>query len=114
MQGFGSIKNMNEVTEVLRAVSNEWSNTSSDVINNCLYNYGGKVMQASYVEVRIVLSDLNYPLTKQNLIQQALKRGASRCVIEDLKSIPDHEYLSSVSVFKEFRALSINGTNNNH
>jgi|APDOM4702015023_1054809.scaffolds.fasta_scaffold1283133_1 hypothetical protein len=62
-------------------------------------------MQASYVEVRIVLRDLNYPLTKQNLIQQALKHGASRCVIEDLKSIPDQEYISSISIFKEFEGI---------
>jgi hypothetical protein len=62
-------------------------------------------MQASYVEVRIVLRELHYPLTKQNLIQQALKHGASHSVIEDLKSIPDREYISSVSVFKEFQGI---------
>ena len=59
-------------------------------------------MQASYVEVRIILKDLHYPVTKQNLIQQAMKHGASRIVIEDLKSIPDKEYISSVNVVKEF------------
>ena len=64
-------------------------------------------MQASYVEVRIVLKDLHYPLTKQNLIQQALKHGASRNVIEDLKSIPDREYTSSVSVVKEFEGIKL-------
>lgn len=64
-------------------------------------------MQASYVEVRIVLKDLHYPLTKQNLIQQALKHGASRSVMEDLKSIPDGEYTSSVSVVKEFEGIKI-------
>jgi hypothetical protein len=64
-------------------------------------------MQASYVEVRIVLRNLNYPLTKQNLIQQALKHGASRSVMEDLKSIPDGEYTSSVSVFREFEGIKL-------
>jgi hypothetical protein len=64
-------------------------------------------MQASYVEVRIVLRDLNYPLTKQNLIQQAMKHGASRSVIEDLKSIPDREYTSSVSVVREFEGIKL-------
>jgi len=59
-------------------------------------------MQASYVEVRIILKDLHYPVTKQNLIQQAKKHGASRIVIEDLKCIPDKEYTSSVNVVKEF------------
>jgi Protein of unknown function (DUF2795) len=59
-------------------------------------------MQASYVEVRIILKNLHYPVDKQNLIQQAIKHGASRIVIEDLKSIPDREYTSSVNVVKEF------------
>lgn len=62
-------------------------------------------MQASYVEVRIVLRDLHYPLTKQNLVQQALKHGACRSVMEDLKSIPDREYTSSVSVIRECEAV---------
>ena len=64
-------------------------------------------MQASYVEVRIVLKELNYPLTKQELIQQALKHGASRSVMEDLKSIPDREYTSSVSIFREFEGIKL-------
>lgn len=64
-------------------------------------------MKSSYVEVRIVLMDLNYPLTKQNLIQQALKHGASGNVMEDLKSIPDREYISSISVFREFEGIKL-------
>jgi hypothetical protein len=57
-------------------------------------------MQASYIEVRIILKNLHYPVTKQNLIQQAMKHGASRIVIEDLKNIPDREYVSSESIIK--------------
>lgn len=64
-------------------------------------------MQASYIEIRIVLRNLNYPLTKQDLIQQALKHGASRSVMEDLKSIPDREYTSSVSVVREFEGIKL-------
>jgi len=59
-------------------------------------------MQASYVEVLNILKDLHYPLKKQNLIQQAIKHGASRNIIEDLKSIPDREYTSSDNVIREF------------
>ena len=58
-------------------------------------------MQASYVEVRVILKNINFPLTKQKLIQQAIKHGASNKVIEDLKSIPDKEYTSLIYVFKE-------------
>ncbi len=58
-------------------------------------------MQASYVEVRNILKNLRFPLTKQELIQQAKKHGASCRVIEDLESIPDREYTSSENVFTE-------------
>ena len=62
-------------------------------------------MQASYVEVRVVLADLNFPLTKQKLIQQAMKHGATKTVIEDLKSIPDMEYTSFSKITKELEQL---------
>jgi hypothetical protein len=58
-------------------------------------------MQASYVEIRIILECIYFPLTKKELIQQAIKHGASNKVIEDLKSIPDKEYTSRIYVFKE-------------
>jgi hypothetical protein len=58
-------------------------------------------MQASYVEVRVILKNINFPLTKHKLIQQAIKHGAINGVIEDLKSIQDKEYTSLIYVFKE-------------
>jgi hypothetical protein len=58
-------------------------------------------MQASYVEIRIILKNIYFPLTKKELIQQAIKHGASNRVIEDLKSIPDKKYTSFTYVFKE-------------
>jgi hypothetical protein len=57
-------------------------------------------MQASYVEVRVILKNVHYPVTKQSLIQQAIKHGASRIVIEDLKRIPDREYTYSSDIVK--------------
>jgi hypothetical protein len=63
-------------------------------------------MQASYVEVRIILKDLHYPVTKQNLIHQAIKHGASNVVIEDLKNIPEGEYTSSVSIIKVWMQIA--------
>jgi hypothetical protein len=59
-------------------------------------------MQASYVEVRNILKNLHFPLTKQNLIQQAMKHGASHKVIKALESIPDREYTSYENVVQEF------------
>jgi hypothetical protein len=60
-------------------------------------------MQASYVEIRVILKNVYFPLTKQKLIQQAIKHGASNMVIGDLKSIPDKEYTSLIYVFKELK-----------
>jgi hypothetical protein len=57
-------------------------------------------MKASYVEVRIILKNVHYPVTKQNLIQQAIKHGASGIVIEDFKVIPEGEYTSSESIIR--------------
>jgi hypothetical protein len=64
-------------------------------------------MQASYVEIRNILKYLNFPLTKQNLIQQAVKHGASRTVIVALESIPDREYTSYENVVQEFRGKQL-------
>jgi hypothetical protein len=57
-------------------------------------------MRASYVEVRNVLKNIYLPLTKEELIQQAIKRGASYQVLEDLKNIPDMEHSSSIDIVK--------------
>jgi hypothetical protein len=62
----------------------------------------GKFTQASRVEVRIILRNVHFPLMKPNLIQQALKHGASREVIGVLKSLPEKEYTNDVDVSKCF------------
>jgi hypothetical protein len=58
-------------------------------------------MKASCVEAREILKNLHFPLTKQNVIQQAIKHGAGSNIIEDLQKIPDREYTSFESVIKE-------------
>ena len=57
-------------------------------------------MQASSVEFRNVLKDLHFPLTKEELFQQALKHGADHKIMADLKSIPDREYTCANDVVK--------------
>jgi hypothetical protein len=59
-------------------------------------------MQASYVEVRNVLKNIHFPLNKEEIIQQAIKHGASHQIVENLKNIPDREYISSNDIVKEF------------
>lgn len=58
-------------------------------------------MKASCVEARNILKNLHFPLTKQNVIQQALKHGADSKIIEDLHKIPEKEYTSLESVIEE-------------
>ncbi len=64
-------------------------------------------MQASYVEVRNVLKNIHFPLNKEEIIQQAIKHGASQQIVEDLKNIPDREYTSSNDIVKEFCGTSL-------
>jgi hypothetical protein len=45
-------------------------------------------------------------VTKQSLIQQAIKHGASHAIIEDLKRIPDREYTSSVNIIKVWMQIT--------
>ena len=59
-------------------------------------------MQTSYVEVRVILKNVHHPVTKQNLIQQAIKHGACYQILDDLKNIPDRVYTSSNDIVKEF------------
>lgn len=62
---------------------------------------GGNHMKASCVEARNILKNLNFPLTKQNVIQEAIKHGADSNIIADLQKIPEREYTSLESVIKE-------------
>jgi hypothetical protein len=75
-------------------------------MKNILLN-GEEKMQASYVEVRNVLKNIHLPLMKQELIQQAIKHGASNFIINDLKNIPDMEYTYSSDIIKGFGDASL-------
>jgi len=64
-----------------------------------------KQMQASYVEVRNILKNIHLPVTKEELIQQAIKHGANHQILDDLKNIPDREYTSINDIVKEFCSM---------
>jgi hypothetical protein len=68
---------------------------------------GKKQMEASLFEIRNALKSMHFPLTKELIIQQALKHGASYQIIEDLKNIPDREYISSNDIIKEFCEIKL-------
>jgi hypothetical protein len=59
-------------------------------------------MQASSIEVRNILKNLKFPLTKKDLVQQAKKHGISCEVIQVFESLPDKEYTNAADVCKEF------------
>jgi Protein of unknown function (DUF2795) len=58
-------------------------------------------MQASYVEIRNILKNIHLPLTKQEIIQQAIKHGARYQLFEDFKNIPAREYTNHNDIVKE-------------
>jgi hypothetical protein len=60
----------------------------------------GKFTKASPIEVRNILKNLHFPSTKQNLIQQSIKHGASREVIKVFESLPDKEYINAAGFSK--------------
>ncbi|MHB8102047.1 MAG: DUF2795 domain-containing protein [Methanosarcina sp.] len=60
----------------------------------------GKFTKASPIEVRNILKNLHFPSTKQNLIQQSIKHGASREVIRVFESLPDKEFINTAGFSK--------------
>jgi len=58
-------------------------------------------MQASSIELRNILKELNYPLKKKDLIQEAQKHGATCEIIKVLNNISDREYTTATDVTNE-------------
>ena len=48
--------------------------------------------QAEFIEVQKSLGGVNYPATKDELVEHAKNKGASKDVLEALQSMPDGEY----------------------
>jgi hypothetical protein len=48
--------------------------------------------QAEFIEVQKYLAGINYPATKDELIDHAKKQNASKDVIDALSALPDGEY----------------------
>jgi hypothetical protein len=59
-------------------------------------------MEASPVEIWNILKNLHFPLTKHNLVQQALKHGANSEVIWTFKRLPDKEYIHATDFNRMF------------
>jgi hypothetical protein len=48
--------------------------------------------QAEFIKVQKFLSGMDYPASKQDLIEHARKQNADQDVIEALEHLPDREY----------------------
>lgn len=57
------------------------------------------------VQVQKFLGGLDYPVGKQELVEQARKKGADANVMDALERIPDRQYESPVAVSAEIGKL---------
>lgn len=57
------------------------------------------------IQVQKFLGGLDYPVAKQEVVEQARKKGADANVMDALERIPDRQYDSPVSVSAEIGKL---------
>ena len=62
-------------------------------------------MQASATEVQHALGNLNYPIKKRQLIEEAGRQNVSNEAMQILENIPNREYDSSADVIREFEGF---------
>ncbi len=62
-------------------------------------------MLTSPAQIRKFLKDVEYPVKKQDLIEQAKKNNASNEVLQDLNRIPDKEYTGAKDIDREFESI---------
>ncbi len=62
-------------------------------------------MLTSPAQIRKFLKDVEYPVKKQDLIEQAKKNNGSNEVLQDLNRIPDKEYTGATDIDREFESI---------
>ncbi|MDD2338996.1 MAG: DUF2795 domain-containing protein [Methanosarcina sp.] len=62
-------------------------------------------MQASTTEVQNILGNINYPVTKKKLIDEARRQNISGNIMQTLENIPNREYNSADDVVNEFEGF---------
>lgn len=63
-------------------------------------------MKTSPAEIQKHLAGVDYPASKQSLIETAERESASTEVIDDLQSLPEREYDGPPDVMTEFEGSS--------
>ena len=59
-------------------------------------------MESSPIEVRKHLKDIDYPKTRQEVIDYAINHGATQAVLNDLNDLSDKTYSNAAEVSREF------------
>ena len=62
--------------------------------------------QPSFIEVQKALSGMNYPASRDQLVQHAKSSGAEEPIVRALSKIPDREYEGPSGVSKEVANVS--------
>lgn len=60
------------------------------------------MQQISYTEVQNLVGNMEYPASKQQIVEEAIKRDASKEALLTLENIPNRVYNSSAEVIDEF------------
>lgn len=60
------------------------------------------MQQTNPVEVQNLLGNMGYPASKQQIIEEAIKRDASKELLLNLENIPNRVYNSSDGLIEEF------------
>jgi hypothetical protein len=67
---------------------------------------GAEMAQASFIEVQKCLSGMDYPASRDDLVEHAKGNGADDHLVDLLRQIPDREYDGPNAVSQEVAAES--------
>lgn len=71
-------------------------------------------MHSSPIEVQKHLKNIDYPKTKQEVIDYAINHGATQDVLDDLNDLTDKTYNNAADVSREFRGDRSSGKTELH
>jgi hypothetical protein len=63
------------------------------------------MQKESSTEIQNALKEMNYPVTKTQLIEKAKSLNVRSEVIQAIEKIPDKEYKSASDVLQEFKGI---------
>jgi hypothetical protein len=63
-------------------------------------------MRVSASSMQEIFRDMKFPMTKDQILEQARSKNVSSDIVEDLQMIPDREYESADSLIRAIEAAS--------